>query len=165
MNKGYRVSLCSKYLRVVRGKGLAHGESPISLAVQFLMDTHKTRCIRVSEKNVDFLDEHKSVMQEVIAAYKTKKPKKPKVAKKDFLESFAWRKVRMEALLKYGPRCMCCGATPQTGAVINVDHIKPRKTHPELALSLKNLQILCNECNHGKGNWNQTDWRETWVTN
>jgi 5-methylcytosine-specific restriction endonuclease McrA len=57
---------------------------------------------------------------------------------------------------------MCCGATPQTGAVMNVDHIKPRKTYPELALSVENLQILCGECNHGKGNWNTTDWREKW---
>lgn len=65
----------------------------------------------------------------------------------------------MEALKKHGARCQCCGASPQTGAVINVDHVKPRKLFPELALSLDNLQILCHECNHGKGNWDQTDWR------
>lgn len=76
-----------------------------------------------------------------------------------FLASFEWRKLRMVALKKYGARCMCCGATPATGAVMNVDHIKPRKTHPDLALDIKNLQILCNVCNHGKGNWDQTDWR------
>lgn len=76
-----------------------------------------------------------------------------------FLETYQWQKLRMEALTKYGPKCMCCGATPQTGAVMNVDHIKPRKLFPELALDLDNLQILCHECNHGKGNWDQTDWR------
>jgi 5-methylcytosine-specific restriction endonuclease McrA len=65
----------------------------------------------------------------------------------------------MEALKKYGPKCMCCGATPATGAVMHVDHIKPRKLFPELALALDNLQILCHECNHGKGNWDQSDWR------
>ena len=65
----------------------------------------------------------------------------------------------MEALKKYGARCQCCGATPATGATINVDHIKPRKFFPELALSVDNLQVLCHECNHGKGNWDQTDWR------
>lgn len=81
------------------------------------------------------------------------------VASDDFLSSFAWRKLRMEALKKYGPRCMCCGATPATGAVMNVDHIKPRKLFPALALDINNLQILCHECNHGKGNWDQTDWR------
>ena len=82
------------------------------------------------------------------------------VASKDFLETFAWRKLRMEALKKYGPKCMCCGATPATGAVMNVDHVKPRKLFPALALDINNLQILCHECNHGKGNWDQTDWRK-----
>ena len=76
-----------------------------------------------------------------------------------FLKTFEWRKIRMTAILKYGRKCMCCGASPETGAVIHVDHIKPRKTHPELALDLNNLQILCHECNHGKGNWDTTDWR------
>ena len=76
-----------------------------------------------------------------------------------FLSTYEWRKVRMEALKKYGPRCQCCGATPATGAVMNVDHIKPRKKWPSLALDVNNLQILCHECNHGKGNWDDTDWR------
>jgi 5-methylcytosine-specific restriction endonuclease McrA len=81
------------------------------------------------------------------------------VASDAFLSTFQWRKVRMEALKKYGPRCQCCGATPATGAVMNVDHIKPRKKWPSLALDVNNLQILCHDCNHGKGNWDQTDWR------
>ena len=81
------------------------------------------------------------------------------VASSAFLETYEWRKVRMEALKKYGPKCMCCGATPADGAVMNVDHIKPRKLWPSLALDVSNLQILCHECNHGKGNWDQTDWR------
>jgi 5-methylcytosine-specific restriction endonuclease McrA len=98
-----------------------------------------------------------------IAAQLTKRVKKKKsvsfVSSNDFLSSYDWRKLRMEALKKYGSKCQCCGATPATGAVINVDHIKPRKFFPELALSLSNLQVLCHECNHGKGNWDQTDWR------
>lgn len=77
----------------------------------------------------------------------------------EFLMSFQWRKKRMEVLRHYGPKCMCCGASPQDGAVMNVDHIKPRKTHPHLALDFGNLQVLCNDCNHGKGNWDTTDWR------
>jgi len=76
-----------------------------------------------------------------------------------FLSTYEWRRVRMEALKKFGPKCQCCGATPAQGAVMNVDHIKPRKLHPHLALDVNNLQILCHECNHGKGNWDQTDWR------
>lgn len=78
----------------------------------------------------------------------------------EFLSTYEWRKTRMVALKKYGARCQCCGATPATGAVINVDHIKPRKLFPHLALDVDNLQVLCHECNHGKGNWDQTDWRK-----
>lgn len=82
------------------------------------------------------------------------------VGSSDFLQTYEWRKLRLVALKKYGTVCRCCGASPKTGAVMNVDHIKPRKIYPELALSLDNLQVLCAECNHGKGNWDMTDWRE-----
>ena len=79
-----------------------------------------------------------------------------------FLDTFEWRKVRMEAILKYGKRCQCCGDVPlpSNDVKINVDHVIPRKVDPSLALELSNLQVLCNVCNHGKGNWDSTDWRE-----
>lgn len=86
-------------------------------------------------------------------------PRCPDPNSDEFLSSYAWRQVRMQALKKYGPVCMCCGASPATGAVVNVDHIKPRRLFPQLALDIDNLQILCGDCNHGKGNWDQTDWR------
>lgn len=81
-------------------------------------------------------------------------------ASDDFLSSFEWKAVRMMALKKYGPVCQCCGASPKTGAVMHVDHIKPRKIFPNLALEIDNLQILCSDCNEGKGNWSMDDWRE-----
>ena len=77
-----------------------------------------------------------------------------------FLQSYEWRQVRMQVLKRDGAKCACCGATAADGRVMNVDHIKPRKHHPELAFNLNNLQVLCEVCNHGKGNWDQTDWRE-----
>jgi len=89
----------------------------------------------------------------------TKKVVNSFVATTEFLATYEWRRARMVALKKYGARCQCCGATPATGAVINVDHIKPRKLFPHLALDIDNLQVLCHDCNHGKGNWDQTDWR------
>lgn len=78
-----------------------------------------------------------------------------------FLGSYRWRQLRMVAIKTHGARCQCCGASAATGAVINVDHIKPRRKFPELALVLDNLQVLCDACNHGKGNWDETDWRPT----
>lgn len=77
-----------------------------------------------------------------------------------FLDSYEWRRARMAALKLHGAKCQCCGATPKDGARMHVDHIKPRKLFPHLALELNNLQVLCHECNHGKGNWDMTDWRE-----
>jgi hypothetical protein len=79
----------------------------------------------------------------------------------DFLSTYAWRQLRMVVLTKRGARCECCGQTPHDGIVIHVDHIKPRRQYPELALDENNLQVLCEICNHGKGSWDQTDWRRS----
>lgn len=81
------------------------------------------------------------------------------IQSKEFLQSFEWRALRLEVLKRDKMKCQCCGASPKTGAVMNVDHIKPRKYFPELALDPGNLQTLCVECNHGKGNWDHTDFR------
>jgi len=96
---------------------------------------------------------------EWVKAVNTKPQSKVDPKADAFLNSFEWRKVRMLAIKQYGNRCMCCGAGPSDGATINVDHIKPRKFYPHLALDIENLQILCHPCNHGKGNWDTTDWR------
>ena len=78
-----------------------------------------------------------------------------------FLRSWKWTTLRYKVLLKYGRRCMCCGANPDDGeTVIHVDHIKPRHEHPKLALDASNLQVLCAACNRGKGAWDQTDHRK-----
>lgn len=84
----------------------------------------------------------------------------PFVVTDAFLESYEWRRVRMVALKRAGARCECCGATPADGVRMHVDHIKPRRVYPELALDPDNLQVLCEVCNHGKGNWDETDWRQ-----
>ena len=92
---------------------------------------------------------------------RTSKARCQTVITTDFLQTFEWRQLRMKVLTKRGNRCECCGASPRDGAtVINIDHIKPRRLFPELALVESNLQVLCSACNHGKGNWDQTDWRE-----
>ncbi len=82
-----------------------------------------------------------------------------KVLSDDFLASYEWRALRMRVLKKHGARCQCCGATPWDGVRMHVDHIKPRRHFPELALQEDNRQVLCEVCNHGKGNWDETDWR------
>ncbi|WP_199231848.1 MULTISPECIES: HNH endonuclease signature motif containing protein [unclassified Azospirillum] len=88
------------------------------------------------------------------------KPRPKKV--QSFYETREWRELRYKALQIHGARCMCCGATPQTGAVMHVDHIKPRSRYPHLELELSNLQVLCGDCNLGKSNKDKTDFRGRW---
>lgn len=76
-----------------------------------------------------------------------------------FFRSRAWKELRYKALIAYGRRCLCCGVTPEDGAVLHVDHIKPRSKYPEQQLNLKNLQVLCKDCNIGKSNKDDTDFR------
>lgn len=76
-----------------------------------------------------------------------------------FYESREWLDLRYRVLQKSGGSCRLCGcrATPENP--IQVDHIKPRSLHPELALIESNLQVLCKSCNMGKSNRDDTDWR------
>lgn len=76
-----------------------------------------------------------------------------------FLKSYEWSQARYSAIVASKGKCVCCGKSPEHGIYLCVDHIKPRRLFPELALKLNNLQVLCNECNQGKGNWNTMDWR------
>lgn len=79
---------------------------------------------------------------------------------KDFYMSKEWRELRYKVFAKYKAACMACGRTYMGhGVVMHCDHIKPRSKHPELALELGNIQILCEDCNLGKSNTDSTDWR------
>ena len=77
----------------------------------------------------------------------------------NFYLSDEWRSVRYEALRRHGGMCQCCGKRPTLRLSLHVDHIKPRSRFPHLALDVNNLQVLCVDCNLGKGARDQTDWR------
>lgn len=84
------------------------------------------------------------------------------IASDEFLRTPAWGRVRYDALRANNGRCECCGRGKHDGVRLNVDHIKPRRTHHRLALEVRNLQVLCGGgagCNAGKGNRDTTDWR------
>lgn len=87
------------------------------------------------------------------------KVSRPKSPINPFYNSAEWRRVRYDALKASNGCCQLCGTGPSPGKPLNVDHVRPIKTHPELALVLDNLQVLCAPCNHGKGNRDDTDWR------
>lgn len=88
------------------------------------------------------------------------RPKSKRETDREFYLGAPWRKLRMRVLEKYGARCMVCGRNHKDhGVVIHVDHIKPRAKHPELELVFDNLQVMCEDCNIGKGRRYSTDWR------
>jgi len=98
---------------------------------------------------------------------KARAAKAPTVATKDaFYKSWEWRTLRMEVLKEHGHACQCCGAEPGMKTAsgdpvrICVDHIKPLSKFWHLRLDRTNLQVLCDECNQGKGAWDQTDFRK-----
>ena len=67
---------------------------------------------------------------------------------------------RYKALRHSDGRCQLCGRSKRAdGVILHVDHIKPRSRFPELALDVANLQVLCEDCNLGKGNSDTVDWR------
>lgn len=77
----------------------------------------------------------------------------------DFYESRAWLDLRWRVLQKAGGSCKLCGCRATPDNPIHVDHIKPRSLHPGLELVESNMQVLCKNCNVGKSNKDDTDWR------
>jgi len=92
----------------------------------------------------------------------------PRKKSSNFYSSWEWKSVRYEALRAYGHRCQCCGWSPgdtKSGRLV-VDHIKPRSKYPALELDVANLQVLCNDCNMGKSNVFEDDFRgiDSWLS-
>ena len=57
-----------------------------------------------------------------------------------------WKGLRQLALRRDGWQCVSCGARGR----LEVDHIKPVRTHPDLSFELTNLQTLCVPCHTRK---------------
>lgn len=57
-----------------------------------------------------------------------------------------WKSVRYLAKRRDGFKCVSCGAAGR----LEVDHVKPLRTHPDLAYELGNLQTLCVPCHSRK---------------
>ena len=116
-----------------------------------------------------FWKEEKQTPKPIEKAQKSKKPKRKKVSRRqilnvtignDFYNSKEWHRLRYRVLKKYEAKCMACGMSPKVhGIVIHIDHILPRSKYPELSLVFDNLQVLCESCNLGKSNKDETDWR------
>jgi 5-methylcytosine-specific restriction endonuclease McrA len=78
-----------------------------------------------------------------------------------FYESAAWKRVRYKVLFSNNGCCELCGRSKRdNGVILHVDHIKSRSTYPSLQLLESNLQVLCGDCNIGKVNLDEVDWRK-----
>ena len=62
------------------------------------------------------------------------------------IRSPRWKSVRLAVKRRDGWCCVTCKAAGR----LEVDHIKPVRTHPELAFDLSNLQTLCVSCHSRK---------------
>lgn len=65
-----------------------------------------------------------------------------------FYQSTEWRALRRQALKRDRYRCVLCGGDLRKLGSSRVDHIKPRRQWPELALVLANLRSLCAACDN-----------------
>ena len=63
---------------------------------------------------------------------------------------------RYQVLKNANGKCLLCGV-PATDAVLHVDHIIPRSKGG--TNDIENLQCLCEQCNLGKSNKDETDFR------
>ena len=75
---------------------------------------------------------------------------------KEFYSSKQWLDLRYRILRDHSGVCRLCG---KDHGSMQVDHIKPRSKYPQLALDPDNLQILCADCNIGKSNIYEDDFR------
>jgi 5-methylcytosine-specific restriction endonuclease McrA len=66
---------------------------------------------------------------------------------RDSIEGKAWKQQQFDSI---AGKCPGCGVTFTIGHFV-IDHIKPLRSHPALAIELGNLQLLCHPCNLSKG--------------
>lgn len=65
-----------------------------------------------------------------------------------FYKSKEWRKLRAIAKRRDHYECQLCKGAGSYAQGEMVHHIKEVKDYPELALTLNNLQTLCNSCHN-----------------
>lgn len=75
-----------------------------------------------------------------------------------------WQVLRHQILERDGWKCRCCGEQRR----LEIDHIKPVRTHPELSFDPRNLQALCGPCHTRKtriecGHKEKSPERKAWA--
>lgn len=131
-----------------------------------LFEAFKAQIMRLDPRDYPACE---AILSKIAASFVSKRPEPPKRAVtayqslKAYLATDAgkdkWRQVRFEALRSHHGRCDLCGRGARHGVTMHVDHIKPKSLHPELAFEPSNLQVLCEDCNLGKSNRDDTNFK------
>ena len=74
----------------------------------------------------------------------------------EFYLTREWKQTRWQVLTRSDGKCCMCGRGKAQGVILHVDHIHPRSKFPSKELDPTNLQVLCSDCNLGKG---ATSWK------
>jgi hypothetical protein len=79
-----------------------------------------------------------------------KRSKRPKQIGKGTLKYNEWRDTvaRPYLIATFGSRCVITGCSETTG--LDVDHIENRGSHPELKMTVSNVQLMCRPHHRAK---------------
>ena len=149
-----------------RKKADAFGKKRHKLIVHYGLHKYASDaaiCYLISQEFGDIIPSKKAGYKELIkkTVKRINRAKfKPKASPaNEFYRSTAWKELRYIALANSEGKCNLCGGSAKDGLRIHVDHIKPRSKFPEYELDLDNMQVLCEDCNIGKSNFDSIDWR------
>ena len=77
-----------------------------------------------------------------------------------FNASHKWRTLRYKLLKESNRTCCVCGRSREFHSIVlHLDHIVPKSVDWSKRFDEDNLQVLCEDCNMGKGNKDSIDWR------
>lgn len=127
--------------------------------VKFIHDMHKLRERRENRGKINQDKVRRKLpgfKRDVINLKDTGMSLREAVFSGRFYDLKEWLELSFKVRSKYPHQCMCCF---KTHGPMHVDHIKPKSKFPDLALTEENLQILCRDCNLGKSNRFNTDFR------
>lgn len=119
-------------------------------------DGGKWKCPYCRKQNPLFSD------AKVVEAIKVeaKEEMRNKKKRSEIHNAKTWNKLRYLVLKRDNGKCCLCGRGAADGVKLHVDHIKPVSIYPELYYDPDNLQTLCEECNLGKSDLDDSDWRK-----
>lgn len=147
-------------LAISMGVTIAHLRSPLHVRVLLLA--------KLTGQNFqDLVDRNANLMRAAKAAPNSSKPNYlpglPSASTlerdiKEFYASWEWKRLSFRIKQERGRMCECCGAKAPK-VTIHTDHIKPLRKYWHLRLDPANLQVLCEDCNKGKGSHDETDFR------